>query len=123
MVFHNRRANPTPAKFYTHNFAFGSRLELLIPALILLVIAFFSFPALRYEQTMPEADVTIKTTGFQWYWGYEYVDHWCRILQLHVANARNWREYGYTQDLFLLATDTAMVVPVRQGYCPAGNCG
>ncbi|CUX79715.1 MAG: aa3-type cytochrome c oxidase subunit II CoxB [Roseibaca calidilacus] len=109
IVFHNRRANPEPAKF-THN----SPLEVAwtaIPALILLVIAFFSFPALRYEQTMPEADVTIKTTGFQWYWGYEYVDHDVEFSSF-MLQREELEDYGYTQDLYLLATDTAMVVPV-----------
>jgi cytochrome c oxidase subunit 2 len=109
IVFHNRRANPTPAKF-THN----SPLEVAwtaIPALILLVIAFFSFPALRYEQTMPEADVTIKTTGYQWYWGYEYVDHGVEFSSF-MLQREELEEHGYTQDNYLLATDTAMVVPV-----------
>lgn len=109
IVFHNRRANPTPAKF-THN----SPLEVAwtaIPALILLVIAFFSFPALRYEQIMPEADVTIKTTGYQWYWGYEYVDHDVEFSSF-MLQREELEEHGYTQDLYLLATDTSVVVPV-----------
>lgn len=109
IVFHNRRANPTPAKF-THN----SPLEVAwtaIPALILLVIAFFSFPALRYEQTMPEADVTLKTTGYQWYWGYEYVDHGVEFSSF-MLNRDELEEYGYAQDEYLLATDTAVVLPV-----------
>ncbi|MBN2760594.1 MAG: cytochrome c oxidase subunit II [Rhodobacteraceae bacterium] len=109
IVFHNRKANPTPAKF-THN----SPLEVAwtaIPALILLVIAFFTFPALRYEQVMPEADVTIKTTGYQWYWGYEYVDHGVEFSSF-MLQREELEEYGYTQDLYLLATDTEVVVPV-----------
>ncbi|MCC1481830.1 cytochrome c oxidase subunit II [Roseibaca sp. Y0-43] len=109
ILFHNRKANPVPAKF-THN----SPLEVAwtaIPALILLVIAFFTFPALRYEQIMPEADVTIKTTGYQWYWGYEYVDHGVEFSSF-MLQREELEEYGYTQDLYLLATDTAVVVPV-----------
>jgi len=109
IVFHNRSANPTPSRF-THN----SPLEVAwtaIPALILLVIAFFSFPALRFEQTMPEADVTIKTTGYQWYWGYEYVDHGVEYSSF-MLNPDELEDYGYTQDLYRLATDTAVVVPV-----------
>jgi len=111
IVFHNRRANPEPARF-THN----TPLEIawtVVPALILLFIALFTFPALRHQQIMPEADVTIKVTGFQWYWGYEYVDHGVEFSQF-MLERDELADYGYTDDLYLLATDTAMVVPVNQ---------
>ncbi|WP_439562068.1 cytochrome c oxidase subunit II [Roseinatronobacter sp.] len=111
IVFHNRRANPEPARF-THN----TPLEIawtVVPALILLFIALFTFPALRHQQIMPEADVTIKVTGFQWYWGYEYVDHGVEFSQF-MLERDELEDYGYTDDLYLLATDTAMVVPVNQ---------
>lgn len=111
IVFHNRRANPEPARF-THN----TPIEIawtVVPALILLFIALFTFPALRHQQIMPEADVTIKVTGFQWYWGYEYVDHGVEFSQF-MLERDELEDYGYTDDLYLLATDTAMVVPVNQ---------
>lgn len=109
IVFHNRRANPKPAEF-THN----TPLEIawtVVPAVILLGIAVFTFPALRHQQIMPEADVTIKVTGYQWYWGYEYVDHGVEFSQFMLTRDE-LAEHGYTDDLYLLATDTAMVVPV-----------
>ncbi len=109
IVFHNRKANPEPARF-THN----TPIEVawtVIPALILLVIAVFTFPALRHQQIMPEADVTIKATGLQWYWDYEYVDHGVQFSQFMLERDQ-LADYGYTDDLYLLATDTAMVVPV-----------
>jgi cytochrome c oxidase subunit 2 len=109
IVFHNRRANPEPARF-THN----TPIEVawtVIPALILLFIALFTFPALRHQQIMPEADVTIKVTGLQWYWDYEYVDHGVQFSQF-MLERDELADHGYTDDLYLLATDTAMVVPV-----------
>ncbi|WP_071797749.1 cytochrome c oxidase subunit II [Natronohydrobacter thiooxidans] len=109
IVFYNRRANPEPAKF-THN----TPIEVawtVVPALILLFIALFTFPALRHQQIMPEADVTIKVTGFQWYWGYEYVDHGVEFSQF-LLEREELAEHGYPDELYLLATDTAMVVPV-----------
>jgi cytochrome c oxidase subunit 2 len=109
IFFHNKRANPEPAKF-THN----TPIEIawtVVPAVILLGIAVFTFPALRHQQIMPEADVTIKVTGYQWYWGYEYVDHGVEFSQFMLAR-EDLAAHGYTDDLYLLATDTAMVVPV-----------
>ena len=111
IVRYNRRANPEPARF-THN----TPIEVawtVVPALILLFIAVFTFPALRHQQIMPEADVTIKVTGYQWYWGYEYVDHDVEFSQF-MLERDELADYGYTDDLYLLATDTSMVVPVNR---------
>ncbi len=66
-------ANPVPSKT-THNL----QLEIIwtaIPALVLLVIAVPSFRLLANQYDPPKADVTIKITGYQWYWGYEYPDY------------------------------------------------
>ena len=37
-------------------------------------IGAFSLPVLFKQQEIPVGDVNIKVTGYQWYWGYEYVD-------------------------------------------------
>jgi cytochrome c oxidase subunit 2 len=109
IVFHNRRANPVPARF-THN----SPLEVawtVVPILILVFIGSFSVPALFRQQIMPEADVTIKVTGYQWFWGYEYVDHNVEFNSF-MLQRDELEEFGYEPRHYLLATDTAMVVPV-----------
>lgn len=66
----NERVNPTPSTL-THN----SALEVawtLIPVLILVVIAIPSFRLLDHQLVIPAADMTVKVTGHQWYWSYEY---------------------------------------------------
>lgn len=106
---YNAKRNPTPAQF-THN----SPLEVtwtLVPILILVVIGAFSLPILFRQQEIPEADVTIKVTGYQWYWGYEYVDEGFGFDSLMLPK-EELADYGYTEDQYLLATDTAVVVPV-----------
>lgn len=105
----NARRNPVPAKF-THN----SPLEItwtVVPILILVFIGAFSLPVLFKQQEIPEADITIKVTGFQWYWGYEYLDHDFGFESFMLARDE-LGDYGYEQSDFLLATDTAVVVPV-----------
>ena len=64
--------NPNPSK-RTHNVAVEI-LWTLIPCLILIVMAVPSFKILYSQDTIPKADVTIKAVGYQWYWGYEYLD-------------------------------------------------
>ena len=107
----NRRMNPTPARF-THN----TPLEIgwtLVPVLILVVIGSFSLPILFKQQEIPTADITIKATGFQWYWGYEYPDEELAFDSL-MLQREELAEYGYAEDEYLLAVDNAMVVPVNK---------
>jgi len=130
IVRYNARMNGTPARF-THN----SPLEVawtLIPIVILVFIGAFSLPVLFKQQEIPEADITIKVTGYQWYWGYEYVDegfgfdsyllgHPATLgdedgdVQPYVLNAAmeaRLERDGYSRDEWLLATDNAVVVPI-----------
>ena len=106
--FHRSR-NDTPGTFTHH-----SVLEVawtVVPVGILVVIGAFSLPILFKQQEIPEADVTIKVTGYQWYWGYEYVDHDFGFDSV-MLQKDELADYGYAPDEYLLATDTAVVVPV-----------
>ena len=105
----NKRSNPTPARF-THN----TPLEIvwtLIPVLILVTLGSFSLPILFKQQEIPVADVTIKATGNQWFWSYEYPDEgiaFDSFLLDKSALAAN----GYAEDEYLLEKDNAVVVGV-----------
>ena len=66
----NETANPVPSKT-THN----TPLEIawtIIPVLILFVIAIPSMKLLTDELVVPKSDMTMKVTGHQWFWSYEY---------------------------------------------------
>ncbi|RMF48528.1 MAG: cytochrome c oxidase subunit II, partial [Deltaproteobacteria bacterium] len=109
IVRYNRRANPTPASF-THN----TPVEILWtvgPIIILVLIGAFSLPELFKQQEIPEGDITIKVTGNQWYWSYEYVDEGFGFDSFLLAK-EDLADYGYSEDEYLLATDNAVVVPV-----------
>lgn len=108
----NSRSNPVPARF-THN----TPLEIgwtLGPVLILVAIGAFSLPILFRSQEMPaDPDVVIKVTGHQWYWSYEYPDNGIAFDSL-ILPEEELADYGYQPDEYLLATDSAVVVPVGQ---------
>ncbi|MCH2066287.1 cytochrome c oxidase subunit II [Shimia sp.] len=109
IVRYNRRANPTPGTF-THN----TPLEIawtLGPILILVLIGSFSLPVLFNQQEIPEGEVHIKVTGYQWYWGYEYTDHEFAFDSFLLAK-EELAANGYNEDEYLLATDTKVVVPI-----------
>ena len=109
-VKYNRRANPTPATFTHH-----STLEIIwtvVPVLILVVIGSFSLPILFNQLEIPESEVTIKATGNQWYWNYEYPEHKFNF-DAFMLEREELAEYGYKADEYLLATDYPVVVPVN----------
>lgn len=109
VIRYNHKRNPEPATF-THN----SPLEVawtIVPVIILVFIGAFSLPVLFKQQEIPEADITIKVTGYQWYWGYEYVDHGVQFDSYMLARDE-LEENGYSQEEYLLATDTAVIVPI-----------
>ena len=69
----NATRNPVPSRT-SHN----TLLEVawtVVPVLILVVIAIPSFRLVYFEDRTKEADLTIKVTGHQWYWEYNYPDN------------------------------------------------
>jgi cytochrome c oxidase subunit 2 len=107
MVRYNRRANPVPAKF-SHNTAIEVTWTLL-PVMILMVIAIFSFKLLFAYHDMPKPDVTIKATGYQWYWGYEYPDQKIPEFVSNILPEDQAKARGVP---YRLAATEPMVVPV-----------
>lgn len=109
VVRYNKRRNPVPAK-WSHN----TTIEILwtvVPVLILIVIAVFSFRLLFAYHDMPEPDVTVKVTGNQWSWTYEYPDHGVGEYVSNMLPEAEARAQGLP---YRLAADEAMVVPVGQ---------
>jgi cytochrome c oxidase subunit 2 len=106
MVRFNAKANPVPSKT-THN----TLIEIawtVIPVIILVIIAIPSFRLLYKQVVIPEAELTVKAVGYQWYWGYEYPDHGdISVISNMVEDAD--LQPGQPR---LLAADEAMVVPV-----------
>jgi cytochrome c oxidase subunit 2 len=92
----------------THN----SLLEVawtVIPVLILVVIAIPSFKLLYNQNDFSKIDMTIKATGYTWYWGYEYPDH-DNITFDALMLQDDELEEGQPR---LLSTDNLLVVPVN----------
>ncbi len=133
-IRYNAKRNPEAASFTHH-----TPVEIawtIVPIVILVFIGAFSLPILFKQQEIPEADLTIKVTGYQWYWAYEYVDEGFEFESYMLGspatldeNARpddanvtpfvldehmeaKLIDAGYSRDEFLLATDTSIVVPV-----------
>jgi len=105
---YRRAANPEPSRT-THN-TFIEVVWTVIPIIILLVIAVpsISLLAKQYE-TPPEDAITIKATGYQWYWTYTYPDQGDFEVVSNMMDEEEAKAKGLPGQL---AVDNRMVVPV-----------
>ena len=108
MIRFNAKANPEPSTT-THNVP----LEIvwtLVPVLILVIIAIPSFRLLYLGAVHPEPELTVKVTGYQWYWGYEYVDNGgVSYMSNMIADKEIDKAKGQVR---LLSVDEPLVLPV-----------
>jgi cytochrome c oxidase subunit II len=108
MVRFNARANPNPSRT-THNAVIEVAWTIL-PVVILVAIAVPSFRLLFLQLDPPKADLTVKATGKQWYWSYNYPDNGnFEFDSILVAD----KELKPGQPR-LLTVDNEMVVPVNK---------
>lgn len=114
------KRNPTPSKTTHH-----ALLEVawtIIPVLILVVVAIPSFRLLKLQLEVPQADVTVKVTGKQWFWTYEYPGENALTFDSLMLDEKQRAEaikakglqpaVGEREMPRLLAVDNEAVVPV-----------
>ena len=106
----NEKVHPVPSKT-THN----TLLEVawtILPVLILVVIAIPSFRLLTKQLVIPPPDITIKATGKQWYWSYDYPKD--QNGGFGFDSARLEDKDLKPDDIRLLSVDNEAVVPVNK---------
>ena len=112
VVRFNERANPVPSKT-THN----ALLEVawtIVPVLILVVIAIPSFRLLTKQLELPKPDITIKATGKQWYWSYDYPKDQDGGFNFDSARVEEKDAKTVPDFINLLSVDNEAVVPVNK---------
>lgn len=100
------KRNPVPSKT-THN----TLLEVIwtvIPILVVVMIIIPSMKLLYYVDRTDKADITLKVTGYQWYWGYELPDQKVAEFESRLIPTDKLPEGG----LKLLEVDEPLVLPV-----------
>ena len=125
---YNAKRNPVPAGF-THN-TLVEIIWTVLPIVALIIIAIPSFGVLSDQLTTPDGErkylganifsfgevdvpapeLTIKATGQQWYWDYEYVDDGVSLTSIMMNEAD--RTSLKPAQPRLLAVDNELVVPV-----------
>lgn len=107
----NERSNPNPSTVTHH-----TGLEVawtVIPILILVAIAIPSFRLLNLQYSYPKADLTLKATGYQWYWEHAYPELGITFETRMLDDAS--REELIAQNIPAprnLAVDNEIIIPV-----------
>ncbi len=110
MIRFRRKAHPVPSRT-THNTAIEVAWTLL-PVLVLVAIALPSISLISAQyQSAPKDAVTIKVTGYQWYWGYTYPDNGGFEV---ISNMLPDEEAIKRGEPPHLGVDNRMVVPVGE---------
>ncbi len=114
VVKFNEKASPVPSRT-THN----TLIEVawtVVPVMILVGIAIPSFRLLRMQEENPPADITLKVTGYQWYWGVEYpADQGGFRFDANMLRDKDNRPAdGPNGEPRVLAVDNEIVLPVNK---------
>jgi cytochrome c oxidase subunit 2 len=115
IVLHRKSKGHEAAQF-THS----TKAEIawtVVPILILVVMAVPATTALVNMEVAPETEMTIKVTGFQWRWKYEYVEEGITFVSSLDQASNAARRLGSgtnpeTVENYLLEVDNPLVLPV-----------
>jgi cytochrome c oxidase subunit 2 len=116
IVLHRKSRGHEPAQF-----SHSTPAEIawtVVPVLILVVMAVPATKALIQMEVAPETEMTVKITGFQWRWKYEYVEDGVQFISSldPESNAARRLQSGTnpeTVDNYLLEVDKPLVLPAE----------
>jgi len=116
-IFHHRKSKGAVA----HQFHHSTMTEIIwttVPILILVVIAVPATKTLIFMEQTGDAEMTIKVTGYQWKWKYDYLDEGISFFSaLHQdSNEARQMDSGIdpnTIENYLLEVDKPLVLPVE----------
>ena len=111
-MFRHRRAAGHAAANFHHN-TFAEIVWTVIPVVILVLMAIPATRALIVMEDTSEADMTLKVTGHQWKWRYEYLEDDVDFFSSLAPESRE-AIYSdpYATDNYLLEVDNEVVLPV-----------
>ena len=91
----------------------------IVPFLILVYMAFPATKALIMMEDVAESEMTIKITGYQWKWHYQYIDDGIGFFSTITADSNEARRLKSgidpnTVPNYLLDVDKRVVVPINK---------
>ncbi|ALU43872.1 cytochrome B559 subunit alpha [Pseudoalteromonas rubra] len=109
LIHHRRSKGAEPAQFHE-----STKVEILwtaIPFLILVAMAVPATKTLIAMEDTDKADLTIKVTGSQWKWHYEYLGHDVDFYSLMSTPRAQIDNMESKTENYLLEVDKPLVIP------------
>lgn len=112
MIMHRKSVGHEPATFYHSTFA--EIVWTVIPCVILVVMAIPATKTLIAMEDTSESEISIKVTGYQWKWKYDYIED---DITMYSNLAASSREIIYedptANENYLLEVDNEVVLPIK----------
>ena len=108
---HRKSKNPVPAKFHEH-----ATLEVvwtIIPAVVLVAMAVPATKAMINMYDTSDYEMTVKVTGYQWKWQYEYIDEGISFFSNLATPDDQINGDAEKGENYLLEVDNEVVLPVE----------
>lgn len=112
MIFHRKSVGAKPASFHSHPF-----LEIawtIVPALILLVLAIPATKVLLNMNNIDQEQLTIKITGYQWKWHYEYLEDGVSFFSDLSTPVNQMHNLAPKGENYLREVDHPLVLPIHK---------
>ena len=111
IVRHRKAAGAQAARF--HHSTFAEIAWTVIPIVILVSMAVPATTTLIEMEDTTDADLTVKVTGYQWKWKYEYIEDGVTVYSTLAASSRQAIYEDPTKvENYLLEVDNHIVFPV-----------
>ncbi len=111
IIFHRQSRHPVPAHFHE-----STTVEIIwtcIPFIILIAMAFPATQVLRRMDNTHDSELTIKITGLQWQWEYEYLGQNIKFLSKLATPLDQRNNRDIKNPYYLLEVDKPVVVPIN----------
>ena len=116
-IYHHRKSKGAVAEQFYHSTA-AEITWTVIPILILVLMAIPATKALVFMEQTGDAEMTIKVTGIQWKWKYDYLDEGISFVSTLSQDSNDARQVGSgidpnTIENYLLDVDNRVVLPIK----------
>tara|TARA_B100000929_G_scaffold92088_1_gene72294 strand:- start:3844 stop:4986 length:1143 start_codon:yes stop_codon:yes gene_type:complete len=116
-IYHHRKSKGAVAEQFHHSTA-AEITWTVIPILILVLMAIPATKALVFMEQTGDAEMTIKVTGIQWKWKYDYLDEGISFVSTLSQDSNDARQVGSgidpnTIENYLLDVDNRVVLPIK----------
>jgi cytochrome c oxidase subunit 2 len=112
IVKHRKSKGAQPAQF--HESTTVEIIWTIIPFLILIGMAIPATKALVAMEDTSNSDLTIKVTGYQWKWGYDYIDDGVSFISSLATPKEQIYDMQEKGENYLLEVDRPLVVPTNK---------